>query len=173
MKVMVAVLALMTLVAACSRPARSSVPTATERCDAPDMPSLQGGDHLIGDREPPVPYSSTPPTSGWHASGAFEIAIQAPDDPLTEPGQVSVLEAGAVVVTYNDVSEAERARLEQHVSERYDGRVAVTAYDKLPPGGMAFTGWGVLQRCDGVDLEALDTFVAAYADEQPANPGEQ
>ena len=170
---LVVVLALMTPAVACSRPAQSSVPAATEHCDAPEMPALQGGDHLIGDREPPVPYSSTPPTSGWHASGEFEIAVRALDDPLTEPEQVSVLEGGAVVVTYNGVSEAERERLEQHVSERYDARVAVTAYDMLASGEMAFTGWGVLQRCDGLDLEALDSFVATYADEQPAIPGEQ
>ena len=31
--------------------------------------------------------------------------------------------------------------------------------------------FGVLQRCDGVDLDALDAFVAVYAEEEPAVPG--
>ena len=165
--------ALVMLAVGCSRPGATNVPTATEQCDAPEMPALQGGTHLIGGREPPVPYSSTPPTSGWHVSGTFEIAVQPPGDPLTEVEQVSVLEAGGAVVTYNAITDADRAALEQRVSERYDGRVAVTAYDKIAPGEVTFTGWGVLQRCEGLDLAALDQFVAAYADDEPATPGDQ
>ena len=60
---------------------------------------MQFGSHLIGDAEPPVPYSSTPPTSGWHASGGFQIVVQPTDQPLRESVQVSIEEAGDVVVT--------------------------------------------------------------------------
>ncbi|MPZ73579.1 MAG: DUF3105 domain-containing protein [Nitriliruptorales bacterium] len=173
MKEVLAVIALTAMSAVCSTPAGSSPPSATDRCDAVQMPDLQGGEHLIGDREPPVPYSSTPPTSGWHSSGAFDIAIQPAADPLTEAEQVIVLEAGGVVVTVNNLDGGDQVTLEQRVAERYAGRVAVTSYDKLGQGEVAFTGWGVVQQCEGVDLEALDAFVAAYADERPANPGDQ
>lgn len=166
-------IALAGLVAGCSTPAANGAPAATDRCEAVETPDLQGGDHLIGDREPPVPYSSTPPTSGWHSSGAFDIQIQPADDPLTEPEQVSALEAGAVVVTYNGMDDGDYAALERQVTDRYVGRVAVTPYDKLAEGEIALSAWGVLQRCDGLDLDAVDAFVAAYADENPANPGEQ
>ena len=132
---------------------------------------MQGGEHLIGDQEPPVPYSSTPPTSGWHASGTFAIAVQPPDEPLSEAQQVSVLEAGGVVVTHAGLDDAELRELTEHVREHYDGRVAVTSYDALDDGEVVFAGWGVLQRCDGVDLAALDAFVEAYADPEPAVPG--
>ena len=111
--------------------------------------------------------------TGWHVSGTFDIAVQAPGDPLTEVEQVSVLEAGGVVVAYNAITDADRAAREQRVSERYDGRVAVTTYDKIDKGETALTVWGVLQRCERLDLAALDQFVAAYADEQPATPGDQ
>lgn len=47
----------------------------------------------------------------------------------------------------------------------------MTAYDRLAPGDVAFAGWAVLQRCNGVDLDALDRFVAAYAAEEPDTPG--
>ena len=161
------------LAVACSRGAEGGAGSAAQTCDAPETPRLQAGEHLIGDREPPVPYSSIPPTSGWHSSGAFEIAIQPPDDPLTEPEQVSVLEAGGVVVTYNDIPDDDRAALVQRISRRYSGRVALTRYEKLPPGRVAFTGDGVLQRCGGLDLDALDAFVAKHADARPNNPGEQ
>ncbi len=63
---------------------------------------------LIGDQGPPVPYSSSPPTSGWHASGAFSIAVHRPGDPLSEPMQVSVLGAGGVVVAYRDLLDEDR-----------------------------------------------------------------
>jgi hypothetical protein len=93
------------------------------------------------------------------------IDVQPPDDPLSEPKQVSVLEAGGVVVTYHELSDEERTRLEEHVRDNHADRVAVTPYDQLEPGHVAFTAWGTLQRCDGVDLYALDAFVAAHAGE--------
>lgn len=154
-----------------SATADSDVPESTAQCDSPAFPPLQFGSHLIGDAEPPVPYSSVPPTSGWHASGGFQIAVQPPDQPLREPVQVSMEEAGAVVVTYHQLDDIDRRRLEAAVQRRYPGRVAVTPYDELDPGAVVLAAYGVLQRCDGVDLTALDAFAAAYADEDPAVPG--
>lgn len=144
-------------------------PTASAdgACDEVTHPPQQGGQHLVGDAEPPVPYSSTPPTSGWHASGRTPVTVQPPDEPLSEPRQVSVLEAGGAVVAYHDVPADERAALERHVRAQYADRVAVTPYDELRPGEVAFTAWGVLQRCDGVDTDALDAFVEAHAEGQP------
>lgn len=166
-------LLLLVLLMGCASQQPRSAVAATDKCETPDMPGLQGGDHLIGNQPPPVPYSSVPPTSGWHSSGAFEIAIQPLDAPLIEPEQVSVLETGAVVVTYRDLPAADLDSLESHVEQRYAGRVAVSGYEELNPGRVAFTAWGVRQVCDGLDLPALDEFVAAYADEQPAKPGDQ
>ena len=164
---------LLALTVACSPGSEENSRAAAQRCEAPERPKLQAGEHLIGDREPPVAYSSIPPTSGWHSSGAFEIAIQPADDPLTEPEQVSVLEAGGVVVTYNNIPDSDRKALVERISKRYSGRVALTPYGKLAPGQIAFTGDGVLQRCNGLDLEALDAIVTAHADARPNNPGEQ
>ncbi|MEX0657672.1 MAG: DUF3105 domain-containing protein, partial [Egibacteraceae bacterium] len=140
-------------------------------CSPVESPAPSPGGHLIGDREPPAPYTSVPPTSGWHASGAFTIAVHGPDDPLPEPRQVSVLEAGGVVVAYHDLDEQTRTELEEHVRERYPGRVAVTPYDQLEPGYVAFTAWQTLQRCEGLALAVLDTFVAEHADEEVDTPG--
>lgn len=168
-----ALLALLLLATACGSEQEEQAPTVVTAaaCQEPEQVPVQGGQHLIGDEQPPVPYNSTPPTSGWHASGTFDIAVHGPDDPLSEPQQVSVLEVGGVVVTHRDLPEDERQRLEQHVSDQYAGRVAVTPYEPLEPGTVAFTAWGVLQRCEGLDVDALDAFVAAHAEEQPAVPG--
>lgn len=150
----------------------ASEPGATGACAAVETPPAQGGSHLIGDQEPPVPYNSTPPTSGWHSSGGFEIGVRGPTEALTEPQQVSALEAGAVVVTYGELPLTEINRLEEAVSRDYPGRVVTTPYDRLGDGEVAFTAWATLQRCDAIDLEALAAFVETYADAEPAPPGE-
>lgn len=141
-------------------------------CGSVETPALQGGSHLLGDQPPPVPYASTPPTSGWHSSGAFSIGVRGPSEALSEPEQVSVLEAGGVVATYRDLSEGDRGALEEAATMAHAGRVAVTPYDRLQEGEVAFTAWGALQRCDGLDLGALASFVDTYADPEPAVPGE-
>lgn len=147
-------------------------PGATTICGPVETPALQGGSHLLGDQPPPVPYASTPPTSGWHASGAFTINVRGPSEALSEPQQVSVLEAGGVVATYRDLPEDDRGALEETATMSYPGRLAVTPYDRIDEGEVAFTAWGALQRCDGLDLDALAAFVDTYADLEPAVPGE-
>ena len=129
-------------------------------CGPVERPQLQGGRHLIGDREPPVPYSSTPPTSGWHASGAPRFGVAGASDPLTEPEQVSVLEAGGVVVSYRDLPEAD-IRLLETIAGGHPQRVAVTPYGALEPGQIALTAWGTVQRCDRVDVDAIAAFIDA------------
>jgi hypothetical protein len=92
-------------------------------------------------------------------------------NPLTEPEQVSVLEAGGVVVAHGQLSAEDRRTLAERVRSRYDGIVAVTPYDQLPRGTVAFTSWGVLQRCDGVNLAALRRFVDRFGADAPVEPG--
>lgn len=118
-----------------------------------------------------MPYSSKPPTSGWHSSGHFDVDVNDADRPLSEPDQVSVLEANGVVVAYHDLPADAITVLGDHVRETLDGRVAVTPYDELDGGQVVFTGWGVLQRCDGVDLAALDRFVRGHGTGEPIEPG--
>jgi hypothetical protein len=144
----------------------------TDLCTDVETPPIQSGSHLIGDADPPVPYSSTPPTSGWHTSGGVEVGVRGPSEALTEPQQVSALEAGAAVVTHRGLPLDEINLLEETVTRDYPGRVAVTPYDGLADGEVAFTAWGALQRCEGLDLDALAAFVDTYADADPAAPGE-
>lgn len=137
--------------------------TATAGCSAVERVAIQGGGHLIGDQEPPVPYSSVPPTSGWHASGEAEIAVHGVDDVLDEPGQVKVLEVGGTVVTHHGLADQELDTLEEAVRQGYADRVAVTPYPALAQGEVAFSAWGAVQRCDALDLDALDTFAGTYS----------
>ncbi|MPZ88105.1 MAG: DUF3105 domain-containing protein [Nitriliruptorales bacterium] len=165
--VMLAVLVL----AGCADSEPAAVAGPTDRCEPVETVPIQGGSHLIGDQEPPVPYNSTPPTSGWHSSGAFAIDVRGPAEALSEPEQVSVLEAGGAVVSYHGLSDAARATLQETVTRDYDGRVAATPYAALEEGTVAFSTWGAMQHCEGLDLQALEGFVTSYADERPGVPG--
>lgn len=167
-----AVVATLVVAACAGRPATVGpvAGTRTAGCGPVEVQFEQGGSHLIGDAEPPVPYNSVPPTSGWHRSGAVDVAVHGPDDPLSEPAQVSVLEAGGVVIAYHELPEADLAAIEDLVRGSYAGRVAVTPYDKLAAGQVATTAYGALQVCDGLDLQAVTAFIDAHA-EPEVRPG--
>ena len=124
-----------------------------------EMPELQGGSHLIGGVEAPGRTARHRPRQDGIRPVRLTSRSRRPAT-LSEPEQVSVLESGGLV-TYEGLEEADRAALEQRVADRFDGRVAVTSYDKLDEGEVAFTAWGAVKRCDDVDLEALDAFLAA------------
>ncbi|HWB70640.1 MAG TPA: DUF3105 domain-containing protein [Egibacteraceae bacterium] len=158
-KVSLAVAALYAI-AACAGPGAAPA----DLCGPVKHPPLQGGGHLVGGQEPPVPYSSIPPTSGWHVSAPDDIATRPADRPLSEPQQVGVLEAGGVVISHHDLPAAQLTALERLVRSRFPGRAAVTSYDKLAPGEVAMTAWGVLQRCRGLDLARVEDFVHDHAD---------
>lgn len=156
------------LAAACSEQAPSDnaadgTPGATDQCGPVETIPIQGEGHLVGDQDPPVPYNSTPPTSGWHTSGDVAFAVYGADEPLREPEQVTVLELGGVVVSYNGLAEADVATLADLVAGQYAGQAALTPYEGLGEGEVALTAWGKVQICDGVDTAAIDTFIDAYA----------
>lgn len=134
-------------------------------CAPAEPQQRQEGSHLLGGQAPPVPYSSVPPTSGWHSSGQ-PPAPGAYAEPVPEPDQVSVLETGGVVVAYDpDLPDDVVAALQQ-VPTEVDG-VVVTPYDAEMPRPIALTAWGVLQRCDAVTAQD----VAAFHDEHAEAPG--
>lgn len=137
-------------------------------CGSVERVAEQSGGHLIGDADPPQPYRTVPPTSGWHAAGAPRYGVHDEADPLREPEHVSVLESGGVVVSHRGLDAGPRAALEALAAE-HDGVLAVTPYDRLDPGQVAVTAWGVIARCDGVDVEAVRAFVRAHAGGGPAH----
>lgn len=133
-------------------------------CDPVERPRVQEGSHLIGAAEPPVPYSSVPPTSGWHSSGR-PPEPGAYVDPLPDPVLVSALEQGSVVVAHQPDLAGEVVGALQRLPAEVDG-VVVTPRQDLP-SAITLTAWGVLQRCDEVTAED----VAAFRDEHARTEG--
>lgn len=140
-------------------PEATASPVA-EVCTAEEHPPLQAGSHLIGDTDPPVPYSSVPPTSGWHASGPPAPGVH--EQPLTDPQIVSLLEQGQIVAVYDPAALDEEAvaRLEELGAGR--DRLNVTPANTDVPAPVTLAAWGVLQRCDDVSADAVTTFVRAH-----------
>lgn len=124
-------------------------------------PRLQQGSHLLGGAEPDVPYSSNPPTSGWHASGQPQLGVQL--DGLSGPALVSALEAGHVVIAYDPdaIEESTQQRLVELATTTFVDRVTVTPWPAMPTA-IALAGWGVLQRCHELDEDVLAGFVVSW-----------
>lgn len=130
-------------------------------CQPAEQQQLQEGSHLLGDQPPPVPYTSTPPTSGWHSSGRT-LDPGAYTEPVSEPQQVRVLEQGGVVVAYDPSLPDDRVNQLQQLAGEVEG-VVVTPYEPAMPSPVTLTAWGVLQRCDTVTAADVAAFRDAHA----------
>lgn len=130
-------------------------------CEPPAAQQLQEGSHLLGDQPPPVPYSSVPPTSGWHSSGR-PLDPGAYVEPVPGPQQVRVLEQGMVVVAYDpDLPDDRIGALNQLAGEIED--VVVTPHPEDMGSPITLTAWGVLQRCESVTAQDVAAFREAHA----------
>lgn len=115
----------------------------------------------------PAPeYRTDPPTSGPHMPSPVTGAVR--DEPLPAPIQVGVLEEGRVLVQHHGLTGPERAEVEGLAGED----VVVAPAEALPgDAAVVATAWVSKQVCDGVDVEALRTFVADHEDGRPGGHG--
>ncbi len=109
-----------------------------------------------------VEYSSIPSTSGnhwaqWSRCGFFEDGL--PDERITHN-----LEHGNIVVSYNLATPEEVDELQDVMgSVGLAGVLGVTRfYDKIEPGTVALSAWGVSDTMVGIDEERINTFFGAY-----------
>lgn len=169
---MVLVVALgVVLLAACGDEGDGSRAATTVQCGPVEEQPDTGHQHLVGDADAPVDYRTVPPTSGWHFRDPDRIdealTVHGAGDPLTETEMASVAAVDLVVIAYRDLSDDERETLEELAAGRYEGRVALTPYDRLEPGQVALAAWRQLQICDGVDAAVVSDFVDEHAADEP------
>jgi hypothetical protein len=129
---------------------------ASAACPRIEQPPIQTGSHLIGDAEPPIPYSSVPPSSGWHATSVPTAGIHA--DGLSDPQIVSLLEAGVVVVAYHPDA-APDPDLTRRLVDQFPQILAFTTYPAAMPTPVALVTWGRIARCSEIDPTAITEFV--------------
>ncbi len=109
-----------------------------------------------------VEYSSIPATSGdhwaqWSRCGFFEEGL--PDERVGHN-----LEHGNIVVSYNLTTPEEVDELKDVMgSVGLAGVVGVTRfYDKIEPGTVALSAWGVSDTMQSIDEERIKTFFGTY-----------
>lgn len=135
----------------------SPAPTGDGTCGPVERPPLQVSSHLVGDAEPPGPFSSVPATSGWHATTSPESGLH--DTPLRDAEIVSALESGMVVLAVTPDALASDDSTVGTLVAQFPDRLLVTPYETAMETPVALLSWGVLQRCDAVDPSATTTFV--------------
>lgn len=159
------------LVAGCGDRQQQPPSGTAARCGPVEEQPDGGHSHLVGDTDAPVDYLTVPPTSGWHFRDPDRIhdalAVHGPADPLTETEQASVVAVDLVVIAHRGLPDDEREALERLAVGEYDGRVAVTPYERLEPGQVALAAWRRLQICEGVDVAVVSAFVDEYAADEP------
>ncbi|MBW3561394.1 MAG: DUF3105 domain-containing protein [Actinobacteria bacterium] len=138
-------------------------------CGPVEHPELQGGGHLLGEREPPVPYSSTPGTSGFHAAGAPRTGVLPRDEPLSEPHIVLALEVGQVVAAYDPdrLPDEDIQQLEELATGPLQGELTVTAFEGHMGAALTLNAWGTRRPCAAVDVETVRGFVEEHGGQGP------
>lgn len=127
-------------------------------CAAVEYPTVQLSSHMVGDAEPPGPFSSVPPTSGWHTTSVLAAGLAA--QPLRDAEIVSALENGIVVLAIaSDIDDPADPDVLDDLVAQFPDRLLVTTYDTPMQTAVALLTWGRLQRCDTVDPGAVTTFV--------------
>lgn len=134
-------------------------------CDAVRSHAEQSGGHVLADQAPPVPYNSTPGTSGWHTAGRPRIGIYT--EPLSEPQIVGALEVGQVVIAYAPDLDRERIDAIVRLAEAQRGRITVTPFAGDMGAPIVLNAWAKQQRCTDVDEAAIERFVERHAREVP------
>ena len=107
-------------------------------------------------------YNGIPPTSGnhwprWSQCGFFEEGL--PDERI-----VHNLEHGNIVVSYNLTTPEEVGELRDAMGSVGLAEVlGVTRfYDKIEPGTVALSAWGVSDTMQGIDEERINVFFSTY-----------
>lgn len=139
-------------------PATATAGAAAATCDPIETPPLQLSSHLIGDAEPPSPYSSVPPTSGWHTS-----SVPMPGRATTglrDAEIVSALENGIVVAAVDPAAldQADPSVVADLLAQ-FPDRLIVAPYEPAMASEVALLTWGRLQRCTELDPAAVTSFV--------------
>ena len=141
---------------ACSGSDPTAAPGGEERVGV-SVP-LEGANHV--DFGETVSYGTVPPTSGTHWGAPAECGVY--DREVADEQVVHNMEHGHVIISHNLLDQPEElARFEALMADLPDLGVwgIVRPYDKIEPGTVAMTAWGVIDTVQGVDEEADKGFL--------------
>ncbi len=157
-------LAFLALAAACS--GGDSTVGAGDACGEVEQLFEPGGNtHVIDPAA--ARFQHHPPSSGPHFSGNPPRS-GVHDDPVAEALQVTALEFGAVVVSYErGLDEDAREPLEALADDRDDVLVTPAAAPIDDAATVALTAWEHRMLCSEVSIAAAEDFIAEFAGRGP------
>ncbi len=163
-------LAFLASAAACS--AGDSTVGAGDACGEVERLFESGGNtHVIDPAA--ARFEHHPPSSGPHFSGNPPRA-GVHDEPVAEALQVTALEFGVVVVSYQrGLDDDARGRLETLASDRDDVLVTPAAVPIDDAATVALTAWERRVLCSEVSITAAEEFIAEFAGEGPGEAVEE
>ena len=121
-----------------------------------------------GDHRPvgqAIAYSSYPPTSGTHWESPTTWGFHT--DPVADEFAVHNMEHGGVVVSYNNISGDDLARLRalltSYPRDKYgEVKLLIRPYDKVAPGTIALTAWNWIDVMTGYDEARVRAFMDGH-----------
>ncbi len=123
---------------------------------------IQGRQHIPPGEAHPA-YNSNPPTSGWHDARTADWRYYREE--VADERLIHNLEHGGIWISYKDIDDETRAKLEAFVP-RYPGMIVVTprAANDTP---IALASWGRLQKLEAYDEAAIEAFIRANLNKSP------
>ncbi len=123
----------------------------------------EGNAHITPGETPT--YQSIPPSSGAHNPNPLPAGIYS--SPVDVTMEVHSEEHGYIIIHYNGITSGEINQLQQLV-QRDPRKLILSPY----PGmnyKVSLTAWDHLQTCNGVNEQAINSFVAEFRDKGPEN----
>lgn len=130
--------------------------------DSSEKISIQGAEHIpVGAAHPS--YNSNPPTSGWHYSEPASWGIY--NRELSDEQVVHNLEHGGIWISYKDIDEETRLKLEK-LAYRYPKSAILTPRAKND-GKISLAAWGRVLKLEAFDEGLIEQFIKKYRNKSP------
>lgn len=141
---------------------RTPTSVGSAPCGNVQLMADEGRGHLSPGDPTPV-YKSVPPTSGTHSQESLPAGIY--DNNVDVTKLLHSLEHGYVVIYYNGISDSEKQQLET-IRRSDPFKVSVAPYPNMPYK-VALTAWTHRQTCDGVNENAIRSFINQFRGQGP------
>ncbi len=130
-------------------------------CGPITNPPDEGRAHLVPGETPT--YQSNPPSSGTHNPNPLPAGVYS--TPVDVTMEVHSEEHGYIIIHYNGISQGEIQALQQIV-ERDPRKMILSPYPSMSYK-VSLTAWDHQQVCNGVNPQAITSFVALFRDKGP------
>lgn len=148
---------------------RRNLPTSTgsAKCNSVQQIPAESSGHLNPGEATPV-YKSAPPTSGMMDAVPLPAGAYGADVQISR--LMHSLEHAYIVLYYNGLSQDQVQQL-VNIQQSDSYKVIVAPYANMP-SQVALAGWTRLQTCDGVNEQAIRSFIAQFRGQGPEPSGQ-